>query len=102
MYLLLGAIPIIRCSRGTAAEMVAVVRTVFVNTYHCFKTFHTSLLLFSVLDRDLMSLYPFPCEGDKTGKEIHPFSFLGFQFHGTFVETVMLGNQIMRNLNNYS
>lgn len=76
MYLLLGAIPIIRCSRGTAAEMVAVVRTVFLNTYHCFTTFQTSLSLFSVLDRDLVSLYPSPCEGNKTGKEIHSLSFL--------------------------
>lgn len=68
MYLLLGAIPIIRCSRGTAAEMVAVVRTVFLNTYHCLTALQTSLLPFSVQGRDLVSLYPFPLEGNKTGK----------------------------------
>lgn len=71
--LLLGAIPIIRCSRGTAAEMVAVVRTVFLNTCHCFTTFQTSLSLFSVLGRDLVSLYPFPYEGNKPGKDASIF-----------------------------
>lgn len=83
MYLLLGAIPIIRCSRGTAAEMVAVVRNYFLNKYHCFKTFLTLHSLFSILGRDLVSLCPFPYEESKTGKEIRRTFPYRFQFHGT-------------------
>lgn len=72
MCLLLGAIPIIRCSRGTAAEMVAVVRNYFLK-YCCFETFLTHCLPFSILGRDIVSLFPF---AGKTGRQTHQFSVL--------------------------
>lgn len=48
MYLLLGAIPIIRCSRGTAAEMVAVVRNDFLKQHCCCKFLPNILFAFFI------------------------------------------------------
>jgi len=79
--------------------MVAVVRNYLLNKYHCFKTFLTPYLLFSVLGRDLVSLYPFPYEGNKTGEEVYQFSFLISVPWNSSIEAVILWNELMRNLN---
>lgn len=79
--------------------MVAVVRNYFLNKYHCFKTFLTACLLFSILGRDLESLYTFLYEGNKTGKVTDQFSFLISVPWNSSVEIVILWNQLMRDLN---